>query len=94
MRTAIILVGGALVLSACGEADQPKSPEEVLAAADNLVKPRPGLYRSSAEIIDFEIPGIPPEQAAQMRRLRMLAAVIPHGRSKELAACVKDCTFA
>lgn len=67
MRAVVILVGGALALSACGEADQPKSPEEVMAAAENLVKPRPGLYRSSAEIVEFEIPGIPPEQAARMR---------------------------
>ena len=67
MRAMIIVVGGAVALSACGEADQPKSPEEVMAAAESLVKPRPGLYRSSSEIIDFEIPGIPPEQAARMR---------------------------
>ncbi|WP_374406134.1 DUF3617 domain-containing protein [Pelagerythrobacter sp.] len=70
MRASIIIVGSALALTACGDgADQPKSPEEVMAAADNLVKPTPGLYRSNTEIVDFEIPGIPPAQAAQMRDL-------------------------
>lgn len=68
MRAMIMVVGCALALAACGsEPDQPKTAEEVVAAADKLVKPRPGLYRNSAEIVEFEIPGIPPEQAARMR---------------------------
>lgn len=68
MRALFGVVGGALALAACGsEPDQPKTADEVIAAADDLVKPRPGLYRSSAEIVEFEIPGIPPAQAARMR---------------------------
>lgn len=70
MRALVTIAGCALALSACGsETDEPKSSEEVMAAAEKLVKPRPGLYRSNAEIVDFEIPGIPPAQAAQMRDL-------------------------
>lgn len=68
MRAVVMVVGGALALAACGsEPDQPKTPEEVIEAAGDLVKPRPGLYRSSAEIVEFEIPGIPPAQAARLR---------------------------
>lgn len=68
MRAMIVVVGSALALVACGsEPDQPKTADEVIAAAEDLVKPRPGLYRSSAEIVEFEIPGIPPAQAARMR---------------------------
>lgn len=68
MRALVMVTGCALALAACGsEPDQPKTAEEVIEAADELVKPRPGLYRSSAEVIEFEIPGIPPEQATRMR---------------------------
>ncbi|AKM07856.1 DUF3617 domain-containing protein [Pelagerythrobacter marensis] len=70
MRAMVLVVGGALALAACGnEPDEPKTAEEVIAAADKLVKPRPGLYRSNAEIVDFEIPGISPDQAARMREM-------------------------
>ncbi len=68
MRALVMVTGCALALAACGsEPDQSKTAEEVIEAADELVKPLPGLYRSSAEVIEFEIPGIPPEQAARMR---------------------------
>lgn len=68
MRAIVLATCAALALAGCGgEPDQPKSDEEVMQAADRLVKPRPGLYRTSAELIEFEIPGIPPAQAAQMR---------------------------
>ncbi|WP_338446413.1 DUF3617 domain-containing protein [Pelagerythrobacter marensis] len=70
MRAVIMVVGSALALAACGsEPDEPKTADEVVAAADKLVKPRPGLYRSSAEIVDFDIPGVAPDQAARMREM-------------------------
>lgn len=68
MRAMLMVAGGALALAGCGsEPDQSKTADEIIEAADDLIKPRPGLYRSSSEIIEFEIPGIPPEQAARMR---------------------------
>ncbi|MEC9068044.1 DUF3617 domain-containing protein [Pelagerythrobacter marinus] len=70
MRAFVMIAGGALALAACSsEPDEPKTAEEVIAAADKLTKPRPGLYRSTAEIVEFDIPGIPPEQAARMREM-------------------------
>lgn len=59
---------GALALASCGsEPASPPSADEVVKAAENLVKPTPGLYRSTTNITQFEIPGLPPEQAAQMK---------------------------
>lgn len=60
------LVAGALVVSACDK-PQPKSADEVVAEANTLTKPEPGLYATSVKLIDFEIPGLPPAQAEQMR---------------------------
>lgn len=61
---------GALALASCGsEPASPPSADEVVKAAENLVKPTPGLYRSTANITQFEIPGLPPEQAAQMKEM-------------------------
>lgn len=68
MRAMVMVAGSALALAACNsEPDQAKTPEEVIEAAEDLVKPRPGLYRSTSEMIEFEIPGVPPEQAARLR---------------------------
>lgn len=65
----------ALSLAACSsEPDGPPSAEDVAEAAENLVKPTPGLYRSTANITQFEIPGLPPEQAAQMKEMMGSAA--------------------
>ena len=60
----------ALSLAACGsEPDAPPTAEAVAEAAGNLIKPTPGLYRSSASITEFEVPGMPPQQAAQMKEM-------------------------
>lgn len=61
---------GALALASCSsEPASPPSADEVAKAAENLVKPTPGLYRSTANITEFEVPGLPPEQAAQMKEM-------------------------
>ncbi len=66
----VMIPAGYLVLAACsGGSDEPKSPDDVLMEAENLVKPVPGLYRSDTELVDFDIPGIPPAQAAQIREM-------------------------
>lgn len=65
----------ALSLSACGsEPDAPPSADAVAEAADNLIKPTPGLYRSTASVTEFEVPGLPPQQAAQMKEMMGSAA--------------------
>lgn len=68
MTRYLLIPIGALALASCGsEPAGPPSVEDVAKAAENLVKPTPGLYRSTATVTEFEIPGLPPEQAEQMK---------------------------
>lgn len=71
MRIAFYIPLAALGLSACGsEAEQPKSEEEVIAAMESLAKPEPGLYRTSTEMVEFSIPGLPADQVEQMKQMQ------------------------
>lgn len=70
MRSIIVLpLMAALALAACGRDDKPKSEEEVQDAMANMVKPRPGLYRSTAKIVSFEVPGMPAAQAERLKEV-------------------------
>lgn len=58
----------ALLLAACGdEPSEPKTADEVIEASQGLTKPRPGRYVSSAEMIEFSVPGLPAKQAEQLK---------------------------
>lgn len=60
----------ATLLSACGGGDDspPSVPEEkVLAEASEMVKPKPGLYKSEAVLENFSAPGLAPQDAARLR---------------------------
>lgn len=63
----------ALLLAACGDsADEPAKPktaDEVIKASKGLTKPRPGKYMSSAEMIDFSVPGLPMDQADRLKAM-------------------------
>ncbi|MGD9665785.1 MAG: DUF3617 domain-containing protein, partial [Novosphingobium sp.] len=58
-------------LAGCGKSadDKPKSVDEVMEEAKAMEKPEPGKYKSSVKVLDFEVPGIPAEQAAQMKQM-------------------------
>ena len=65
----------ALLLAGCGdEPGEPKTADEVIEASKGLTKPKPGQYVSSAELIDLSIPGLPKEQAEQMKSMMAGAA--------------------
>ena len=69
-KIAIILPLATLALAACGsEPDAPQTQEEMAESANSLTKPKAGQYTSKAEMIAFEIPGLPPEQADQMKQM-------------------------
>ena len=69
----LITIAGSLVLAGCGS--EPMSPEEVLGQADALERPAPGLYRTEAKLLSFEMPGIAPADADRFRnRMAGLAA--------------------
>ncbi|MGN6498502.1 MAG: DUF3617 domain-containing protein [Tsuneonella sp.] len=73
----------ALALAACNkEPAKPKTPEEVAAAASKLAKPMPGLYKSSAKLMDFSIPGLPQDQADKMK------AMIAKGETQDETYCL------
>jgi hypothetical protein len=57
-------------LAACGsETSEPRTADEVIAEAGQLEAPRPGQYETSVEVIEFSIPGLPPQQAEQMKSM-------------------------
>ena len=65
---AVPLLAG-LVLAGCNAGDEPRSQQEAEEVARQMVKPRPGLYRSTSKLVSFEVPGMPPAQAEQMRQM-------------------------
>lgn len=74
MKTLAIAVPAlALLLTACGEEavepGDPKSIDEVVAEAENLAQPQPGLYRSTTELVSLDIPGAPAAMADQLRSM-------------------------
>lgn len=63
-----------LALAACNDkapsADAGGSvpSEQVAAAARDFVRPEPGLYRSTVEFLEVDIPGAPPQAAEMIRQ--------------------------
>ncbi|WP_067677390.1 DUF3617 domain-containing protein [Tsuneonella dongtanensis] len=63
-------VAAVLALTACGsEPSEPRTVDEVIAEAGELDSPRPGQYETKVELIEFSIPGLPPQQADQMKSM-------------------------
>lgn len=69
MKTAYLAAAvAALGLGACDKADTgPKSMAEAKREAEKLERPRPGQYKQTMTVTKFEIPGAPPEAAAQLK---------------------------
>lgn len=62
----LTLFAAAAALAACGEERQ-LTGEEVLAEARALERPEAGLYTTTTELVEFSVPGLPPDQADRMR---------------------------
>ena len=69
-------LAAAILLAACGgsgetdaDGDEKISGDELTAAAADMVQPRPGQYRTTAELVEFEVPGMPDEQKQMMRTM-------------------------
>lgn len=76
MRPILCLpLGAAILLTACGggaedlAADGEVTGEELAAAIDGAVQPRPGQYRNSIELLEFDIPGLTGQAKEQMREM-------------------------
>jgi hypothetical protein len=67
-------LAAAILLAACGgDADTDGSgdvsAEEVAAEASGMVQPRPGQYRASVELLEFDIPGMSETDKQQMQQI-------------------------
>jgi hypothetical protein len=64
-------LASAILLAACGGSadtndDGAISEEEVVAEAAGMVRPQPGEYRTTYELLEFDMPGLPEAVRAQM----------------------------
>jgi hypothetical protein len=65
-------LAAAILLAACGgnadtDGDGAISTDEAVAEAAGAIQPQPGQYRTSIEVLELEIPGMPEEMQRQMR---------------------------
>lgn len=73
MRVYLGLAAVFAMLTGCGDAGsdtatgEAMSQREVAAAADAAVRPEPGQYRTTVELIDLEMPSIPGVDMADVR---------------------------
>lgn len=57
-------------LAACGEEKkEPRTADEVVAEAGTLERQRPGQYETTVEVVEFSIPGLPAQQAEQIKSM-------------------------
>ena len=79
MKTRLLATLAILALAACGEREeetaatqepgQTMSQEEIGAAMENVVRPRPGQYRTRTELVDLTLPNIPGGNMEQLRTM-------------------------
>ncbi len=69
MRPIILPLTALALLAACGESEQsePVAVNDIVTEAQKLNKPKPGKYRSTAKLLEIDVPGMPPGVAAQMK---------------------------
>ncbi|MCB2059796.1 MAG: DUF3617 domain-containing protein [Novosphingobium sp.] len=66
--TTAAIVAAALQLAGCDSGGSaPKTLEEAREEAGKLERPRPGQYRQTMTVTEFEVPGAPPEMAEQFK---------------------------
>lgn len=69
-KLALMLPLVSLALAACGsEPEEPQTAEDIAEQANKLTKPKAGQYTSTTEMLEFEVPGLPPAQADQMKQM-------------------------
>ena len=67
-------LAAAVLLAACGgdtdaDGDGEISGDELAAEASGMVQPRPGEYRASLELLEFDAPGMPEGAKEQMQQM-------------------------
>lgn len=70
MRDGVLVLAISIALVGCGsEPADPKNVDDVIAEAGKLERPRPGQYETKAELIEFSVPGLPPQQAENLKSM-------------------------
>ena len=68
-------LAAAILLAACGggdadaDGDGAVSGEEIAAEAEGMVKPEPGQYTATLELLEFDAPGMPEAAKTQMQQI-------------------------
>ena len=67
-------LAAAILLAACGgdadaDGDGDLSAEEIAAESEGMVQPRPGQYRATLELLEFDAPGMPESAKQQMQEI-------------------------
>lgn len=69
MRATSILPFLIFALAGCGsEPSAEKSADEVIAVANQMAKPLPGLYETTGQLREFSVPGVPAAQLEMMKK--------------------------
>lgn len=75
MRPFLVAVASTLALAACGspsadaDGDGKITMDEAAAKSDEMVKPDPGQYRNTVELVNLELPGAPKEVQDMMKQM-------------------------
>jgi hypothetical protein len=80
MRSKVVLLTAAmLALAGCKKdaATPAGSDQDTAQQPAAMPRPLPGLYRSSAELVSLDAPGLPASAAAQMKQM-MASKAVPH----------------
>ena len=62
-------LAAAILLAGCGSDNGPKTPDQAAKEAAKMERPQPGMYRSTVNVLEFDIPGLPPQEAEQMKQM-------------------------
>lgn len=69
-RSLAVTALAVLALTACGkEAREPVTADEVVAEAGELAQPLPGQYETKVKLLEFSVPGLPPEQSDKVKSM-------------------------
>lgn len=80
MRRYVLLATATAALAACGSPDADAdgdgeiSMSEAAEVSKDMIKPEPGKYRATVEMVDVEVPGAPKEVQDMMKRMISVGA--------------------
>ena len=86
-RTIALAATASLALAACSDSTEvtdPTDSEQIAAAAESMVKPQAGRYEVQSELLELDLPGLPPEQK------EMMQGIMEAGFSQTTSYCLTE----